>query len=134
MPVREPIKDGEWFAGPCLALSEGGGRYIYICKYAILESSSTTTPAKRVALRSSLGEVQLRAWSRSLSSRQLYVGSEPDALSDNTPFALSYGRKIAHPRNIVWARLEATTRGQHTGAAPSSQWTLADVVVVEEFR
>ena len=34
---------------------------IYLCKYAVLESSSTTTPAKRVALQSSLGEVQLGA-------------------------------------------------------------------------
>ena len=77
---------------------------MYIYKYAVVESSSTTTSDKRVALRSSLGEVQLRAWSRSLSSRHLYVGSEPVALIDTIPLALSYGRKIAHPRNISWAR------------------------------
>ena len=76
MPVRDPLKDGEGFAGPRLAFLKGG-RYIYICKYAVLEPSSTMNPAKRVALRSSLGEVQLRAWSGSLSSRHLYAGSQP---------------------------------------------------------
>ena len=74
--------------------------YLCLCKYAVLESFSTTTPAKRVALRSSFGEVQLRAWSRSFSSECLYVGSEPVALVDNAPFALSYRREIARPRNI----------------------------------
>ena len=73
MPVRDPFKGGEGLLVHVWPFLKEDA--IYIRKYAVLEPSSTTNPAKRVALRLSLGEVQLRAWSGSLSSRHLYAGS-----------------------------------------------------------